>query len=40
MYAIAHHQPCAQRDISGKVVRWLTGNTKWEGQKYTDTVIH
>ena len=39
VYAIAHHQPCAQSDVVKKLMHWLGRHAKWNNKHYTDTVI-
>ena len=39
VYAIGHHQPCAQAVAVDKLMHWLFRNAEWEKSSYTDQVI-
>ena len=39
VYAIAHHQPCAQSDVVTRLIYWLSRHAKWRNKHYTDTAI-
>jgi hypothetical protein len=39
VYAVAHHQLCAQHVVVTRVMHWLFRNAHWQGTQYTNTVI-
>ena len=39
VYAITHHQPCAQSDVVTRLIHWLSRHAKWHNKHYTDTAI-
>ena len=39
VYAIGHHQPCAQAVAVDKLMHWLFRNAKLDNSSYTDQVI-